>query len=620
MTDDQTRPVDATEPVPTSTTEPVPTSATEPVRAYVPPPTTMPAPAGAPAAAPAFEATAVGAPTQGPGSSRSRWIVGLGVAGLAIAIGLVAFLVLGARPTPEALRYIAGDSAVVAEVRLDLPGDQMQRVGNLLAHFPGFRDQSTLPDKIDEALSQLVGMAASGTVDFRTDLKPWLNGPAFIGIDGDALNSPDGNASPLLSATTNGAVDCTTTLGGTVTHETYRGLDVVTASDGDMAGLACVIDGRQGLLGEPAIVKAALDAKADGTGMDKNERYQAARNMFTGDQLATVFVNGAAAQQLMLIPSFGDLPVPGGGLAGLAPGVPEWTMVGIRAEDEALVVDTVAAPIPAPTGGPSLLPLPDTHASILAAMVPADTLVLVENQGTGVALQNLLAVLREDPTLAGPLAMLEGLGGADDLVGWVQDAGIAVVGSAETPSGGILLVAADDAAASNRVATLTNLLALAGLSGGIEVRETTIAGVTVTTVVIADLGSLIPPGTLPGGVEPPAGGQIEFSIAAKGRVILLGVGEGFMTGLLNVQPGSSLADQAGYRQAADRSLAGSRTSVYVAVRGALTLAEGFVPAEMLAQWETDIKPYLAPIEAVSISTTSEAAGSRSRLIITVSQP
>jgi len=126
--------------------------------------------------------------------------------------------------------------------------------------------------------------------------------------------------------------------------------------------------------------------------------------------------------------------------------------------------------------------------------------------------------------------------------------------------------------------------------------------------------------SLPGGVEAPAGTPIEFSIAAKGRVILLGVGDAFMTGVLNVQPGSSLADQAGYKKAAERSLAGSRTSVYVAVRGAISLAEGLVPAEMLAQWESDIKPYVTPIDSVSISTTSEVAGTRSRLIITVSQP
>ncbi len=626
MTDDQTRRVDATEPVPTAGPEPPQTPATEPVPAeampaeampaYVPPPTTMPAPSTSGATA----APGTAAPVQGPGSSRARWIVGLGVAGLAIAIGLVAFLLLSARPTPEALRYIPGDSAVVAEVRLDLPGDQMQRVGNLLAHFPGFQDQSTLPAKIDESLSQLVGMAAGGSLDFRTDLKPWLNGPTFIAVDGDAGNVAEADSPPLISATTNGAVDCATTLGGAVTHETHRGLDVVTAGDGTMSGLACVVDGRQALLGMPSAVRAALDAKADGTGMDKNERYQAARNMLAGDQLATVFSNGSAFVDLVPVPSFGDLPLPGGGLSAFMPGVPDWTMVGIRAEDDALVVDAVAAPTPAPTGGPSLLPLPATHASVIASMVPADTLLLVENQGAGVSLQNLLTVLREEPALAAPLGILDGLGGTDELVGWIDDAGVAVVGGSGSPSGGILLVAADDAAARNRVATLSNLLSFAGLGGALEVRKATVAGVEVTTVVITDLGSLVPPGTLPDGVEPPAGAPIEFSIAAKGRVILIGVGEAFMTGVLNVQPGASLADQAGYRTAAGRSLAGSRTSVYLAVRGAISLAEGLVPADMLARWESDIKPYVTPIDSVSISTTNEAAGTRSRLIISVSQP
>ena len=177
MTDDQTRRVDATEPVPAPGPEPAPPPATAPAPAYVPPPTTMPAPPSG-----SGPAAAVAAPAQGPGSSRARWIVGLGVAGLAIAIGLAAFLLLGARPTPEALRYIPGDSAVVAEVRLDLPGDQMQRVGNLLAHFPGFQDQSTLPAKIDEALSQALAAATDADVDFPTDIKPWLNGPTFIGL------------------------------------------------------------------------------------------------------------------------------------------------------------------------------------------------------------------------------------------------------------------------------------------------------------------------------------------------------------------------------------------------------------------------------------------------------
>jgi hypothetical protein len=139
-------------------------------------------------------------------------------------------------------------------------------------------------------------------------------------------------------------------------------------------------------------------------------------------------------------------------------------------------------------------------------------------------------------------------------------------------------------------------------------------------VVISDLGSLVPPGSLPPGAELPTDAQIEFSIAAKGRVIVLGVGEGFMNGVLNVQPGTSLADQAGYKSAQARSLTNSRTSMYVNVRSAIDLVEAFLPAEELAEWESDIKPYLAPIDGVAASLISNASGNRSRLVITVSQP
>jgi hypothetical protein len=554
------------------------------------------------------------------GSNRTRWVIGLGVAGLAIVIAVGAFLLLGSRPTPEALRYVSSDAAMVAEVRLDLPGDQLQKVGNLLAHFPGFQDQSILRDKIDESLSRLLVEATDAEVDYRTDIKPWTNGPAFIALSAPPVGSTDTDSVPLLSATTNGAVDCAAALGGAVSHETYRNLDLVI--DTAEFGLACVVDGRQALLGEPASVRAALDAKADGTGMDKSERYRAARAALGGDQLATVFLNGADFAELIPMPSVGDVPVPGlGGLGGLAGGaLPEWVMAGIRAEDDALVLDTVAAPLPAPTAGPSRLPLPATHPSVLAGMVPADTLLLVEDQGTGVTVQNLLATLRADPNLGPALGMLDGMGGAGALVGWIEDAGVAVVGGPDTPSVGVLLLATDDAAAASRVTTLNNLLALAGIGGGIEIREATVAGVQVTTVVITDLGALIPPGTLPDGVAPPAGGTVEFSIAAKGRAVLVGVGEGFMTGLLNVQPGSSLADQAGYKQATQRGLASSRTSVYAGVPAALDLLEGFLPAEIRTQWESDILPYLEPLEAVSISISGDTAANRSRFVVTVKQP
>src|SRR3954465_6779891 len=115
-------------------------------------------------------------------SPRARWLIGGGAAVATGAAAIVAFMVLSARPVPEALKYVPGDSGAVAELRLDLPGDQLQHVGNLLAHFPGFKDQSTLPAKIDESLDRLVGAVTNGQQTHTARLKPWLAGPTFVGV------------------------------------------------------------------------------------------------------------------------------------------------------------------------------------------------------------------------------------------------------------------------------------------------------------------------------------------------------------------------------------------------------------------------------------------------------
>jgi hypothetical protein len=302
--------------------------------------------------------------------------------------------------------------------------------------------------------------------------------------------------------------------------------------------------------------------------------------------------------------------------------VPDWTIVGLRAEDDALVVDTVAAPVPDPTGGASQLPLPATHASNIAGLLPADTIAYVEHQGAGVALQNLLAAVKSDPQLGESLAVLDGLGGAGELLGWIEDAGIAIVGGTGGPGFGALLVAANDEQAAAQVTTLKSLLGLAGLGGGgIEVTETTVSGVEVTTVTITDLGALVPPGTLPDGVPPPTTGEpISFSMAAKGRVVLVGVGDSFMTSVLGTGAGSSLADSAAYKAALGRSLANSRTTVYVGVASGRDLIKGFLPAESLATWESDVLPYVEPFQVVAITSSSDAAANRSRVIVTVANP
>lgn len=551
------------------------------------------------------------------GGGRTRWAVAIGVAGLAIAAAIGAVILFGQQAAPSALQYVPGDAAIVAEVRLDLPGDQMQKLGNLLAHFPGFADQSTLAAKLDEALGKLVTSASDGKANYVTDLKPWVNGPLFIGVLDLTMTTTSAASPPsdvVIAATTNGAVSCTTLFKNeTVTHETYKSLDLVLNAAGTMG---CVVDGHQALLGDPATVRKALDAKAAGTGMDKSAKYTAARKALGGDRLATLYFDGAALQKL--IPATAQVGVPD--VSALMGELPSWLMTGVRAEDDGFVLDYVAAPVPPATGGPSLVAAAPAHPSVIAPIVPGDALLFVEAQGAGVSIQNLLTKLHQIPELAEALKTLDGLGSPSDLVGWIDDVGVTVSMHGTTPDVAVLLVAKDEASVTSRVASLKTLLSLAGGGNGIEVKASTINGVAVTTVTITDIGALIPSGSVPGMGDIPVTGPISFSFAANGKVLLVTTGETAMTALLNTTADSSLAANAAFKHAGTRGLANAGTTVYLGVGATLELAKGFLSADQLATYQKDAAAYLGPLEGLLLQAASDADGTRSRIVITVAKP
>jgi hypothetical protein len=614
MTDDQTRAYDAGTPGAEAGTPPGAATPNAPVPdAATPDAATPPPPPPVAAAAPNPR-----------GPSRARWVIALGVVGVVIALTIAGALLLGTASAPEALKYVPADAGFVAEVRMDLPGDQLQKVGNLLAHFPGFADQSTLSAKLDEAFGRVVTEASDGQADFVADIKPWLNGPLFLSGSVDTTGAVAAGRHFVASATVNGGVDCAKAFEGrTLTHEQYKGLDI--ASDA-AAGMACAVDGRFALLGDPASVKAAVDAKAAGNGMDKSAEYLAARRQLTGDQLATVYVNGSRLKALAPSPD-PSLGIPGlGGLSGLGGEIPAWVIVGARAEDNAVVVDAIAAPVAAPSSSASLLPAPPAHASVAAPLAPASTLVYVESQGTGVAIQNLFSELRTMPDFQQPLQVLDGVGGAAGLAGWIDDVAVAIAAKDPTlddphVKATVFLVGRDEAAAADKLTTLKSVLGLAGIGGGgITVTTETLSGVEVTTVTITDLGALLPPGSVPGLDTGSLDAPVTFSIAAKGRVLYLSIGDGAMADALAVQAGASLADDASFKLAAQRGLANSKATMYVAVGATVDMVKGLLPSDVAASWATEYAPYVEPLQAFGISVSMDPSANRSRMVLTVSNP
>ena len=550
------------------------------------------------------------------GGGRTRWAVAIGVAGLAIAAAIGAVILFGQQAAPSALQYVPGDAAIVAEVRLDLPGDQMQKLGNLLAHFPGFADQSTLAAKLDEALGKLVTSASDGKANYVTDLKPWVNGPLFIGVLDLTMSSSAATAPPRTSSSRrprtarSRARRCSRTR-----PSRTRRTRASTSSSTPTArwGASSTATRHSSATPRPCARRSTPRRRARAWTRARSTRRLARRLAATGWPRCTS--TGPHCRSSSRPPAQVGVP----DVSALMGELPSWLMTGVRAEDDGFVLDYVAAPVP-PATGPSIVAAAPAHPSVIAPMVPGDTLLFVEAQGAGVSIQNLLTKLHQIPELAEALKTLDGLGSPSDLVGWIDDVGVTVSMHGTTPDVAVLIVAKDEASVTSRVASLKTLLSLAGGGNGIEVKASTINGVAVTTVTITDIGALIPSGSVPGMGDIPVTGPISFSFAANGKVLLVTTGEAAMTALLNTTADSSLAANAAFKHAGTRGLANAGTTVYLGVGATLELAKGFLSADQLATYQKDAAAYLEPLEGLLFQAASDADGTRSRIVITVVKP
>lgn len=588
-------------------------AASDPAGSSVPAPS-VPAPSVADTAGPidptaASSATVAGAAfgstVAAASPSRGRWIIALGVAGIAIAVVVGALLLFSKTSAPEAFSYIPGDAALVMELRPDLPGDQLQAAGNLLAHFPGFQDQSTLTTKIDEALKRVLADAGS-QVDYDKIVKPLIGGPMVLSVHTfDGMATTGDATDVVLVATINGAFDCSTASQGTATAgDAYNGVALWLSAD---SRSACAVDGRFLLIGDVPGVKSAIDAHKATTGLDKSTRYAAARTQLGLDRLATLYVDGTALAKAL------PTSAANAAVGDLAGAFPQWIIAGLRAESDALVVDVVAAPPSNPVAMPSLATYPPVRPIGFTVFAPADTLVFAEVQGAGVALHNEFTLLQNDPTFAAAVQQLAAVGGLDGLVGWVDEAGVLVFRDGDTPAGGIVLSAADASTASAKVTALETVLGLGALGGDIDVSSSTIEGIKVTTIHIPDVGAV---SGVPTGTAIP----LDLSIAAKDRFVIVGVGTNAMQKMLGVKAGASLAEDAAFKRALARGLANPQVVVYVAAGATIDWVESAAAAAGAPALSADVKAYLDPVEGFIYTVVGNGVNGSFRAALTVGTP
>ncbi len=579
-------------------------------------------PAGAPVETAGVEATPVaigGAASSPTPAARPAGLVRWGVAliALAVMVGVVsvaAALLAAGGSTSAVGGWIPNGTVAYLEIRADLPGDQRAKVGGILAKFPGFADQASLDAKIDEALERLLeGTGASWTAD----VKPWLGGEIGVAITSAAfdlagtslVNLRAGREAVddgvvLLAAVKDGPAAkawVTKQVGGTQATESYAGGEITVVSGVPGGTMAFAVRGSVMVLGPVKAVKASLDTGGSSP-VATTESFIAARKTAPSAYLGFGYLDTKAFVDAALAAAGDQAGLPAGCLDLLVEKMPTWAAGSARAEDDALVFTaTVTTAGAASTTKDS--------ASAIATHLPASTVAAIEVRDLGVglvaALDTLKTTLACDPSTAEAIGQVEQAlaagGGAEALIGWVDDTAVAATVDGTTFGGGLAATVTDEAKAGRAFDQLKMLVALGGSGAGLTSRQEAYGGGTLLVVTIpADAAGVAIP---------------EIAATVQGGVFALGTID-FVKAVVDTNAAGSLAKDPVYERAISLAGGDGIGDVFIDIAGIRAGLEAMLPGEAKAQYETEIKPFLVPLEAFASVVGAPGATTVTRAVIT----
>ena len=553
-----------------------------------------------------------------PPAGRPKGLVRWGVALIAVAVMVgvisVAVALLAAGGGTSAVGgWIPKGTVAYLEIRADLPGDQRAKVGDLLAKFPGFADQASNDAKIDEALDRLLeGSGAKWTAD----VKPWLAGEIGVAITSaafDVAGKPLANlqARPaiddgvvLLVAVKDGSAAkawLTKQVRGTQATESYAGGEITVVSDAPGGTMAFAVRGSVMVLGPVKAVKASLDTGGSSP-VATAESLVAARKTAPSAYLGFGYLDTKAFVDAALAAAGDQAGLPAACLDQAVKAIPAWAAGSARAEDAALVF-TVSAKT-ASTASTTK----DT-ASAIAAHLPASTVAAIEVRDLGVGLVAAIASLKTtlacDPSTAAAIDQVEqalaAIGGAEAVIGWADDTAVAATVDGAAFGGGLAATVTDEAKAGRLLDQLKLLLALGGSGAGVTSRQEAYGDGTLLVVTI-------PAGAT--GVAIP-----EIAVTVQGGVFALGTID-FVKAVIDTDAAESLARDPVYERAIALAGGDGISDVFIDIAGIRAGIEAMLPAAAKTQYETEVKPFLVPLEAFASVAEAPGATTVSRAVIT----
>jgi hypothetical protein len=547
-----------------------------------------------------------------------RWAIALvGVALVAAVSIAVVSLVGGKPPTSVAMGYMPADVVSYSEFRLDLPGDQRQKLASFMKPIPGFDDSSQFDTKLNELFDRIVALASHDQQTWTADIAPWFGGQVAMGASVPASTSVMSvDSGSLVVVTVKDRAKAIAWLEKTAqdanfNRSTYGDADLLIASPSDGA-FAIGVNDKVMLAGSTVAVNAAIDTGGK-SAWAANDDVEAALATVDKDYvmvgvtrvkaMADAFVQRMAEQSPGALDKtqIDDT---------ILPMLPAWFANSGRFENDQFVTTSV---------GPAGKLGYDTanHADGIVTHIPPSTLLVSTEHDAGPTLTALLAKFRPLPEAKDFFTQLDQamslLGGFDAVVGWWGDTGLVVSKLDDGTIGGGLVVKPRDAAAADRLfSTLTGFVQLGGSSAGVTSRTVDHNGTNVTVV---DLSA-----ATVGSTPLPAGYKAEIAWAANADIAVVGYGEAFVNAVLDAGPGQSLADDARFKGLLDRVGSENIALTFLDIKAVRSLlepiAQANAPADAWTQYTKYIQPYLQPIDALISSGRKDGSNDRGVTVIT----
>ena len=505
----------------------------------------------------------------------------VGLAGAAFVAGYLMFF---STATDRASALAPADTALYVNVYLQPSAGQQMNLGSLIGRFPGFADEASLDDKVDQVVGNLLG-AAGLELDYRTQVKPWLGSQLSV-----ATWTSDGGPIVVVLIDVKDAelalASMSELAGSETTVTSYSGIDIQVGDDQAYA----IVDGMLILADTAEPIEAVVDVRDGADALASRDDFRATMGDLPADHLASGFVDVAALSETTAVgEQFSPFSTAGAALVA----EPEGLRLSGRAPFDAVSATSSATAGFGLGGEPSSLVdwmPPDTIAEAVVFGVRRTLEDAEEAAGAMPEGQEIVGALDTFRALA---AFGLGVDLDEDLLPLLdREVGVAFAGmDGDLPRGQLLLRPEDPEAG---VAALDRIVSGLGAIGATSSTETH-GGDEITVVSIPD--------------------TIDLAYATRDGIIIIGTGvEDVVASLEAHASGSALATGARYERTFN--IAGERAGneIFVDIAAAASLAGDALSLP------ADARDILSRIGTFGFTAPSHADQIEFHAVLTVDEP